>query len=1011
MNITTYFLKHPVIAIVLNIMMAVIGILCWQSLSVREYPAVHFPVVQVSAFYPNASAAIVETSVTNPLEDRLAGVEGVETIESDSKYGASYISLFFKHGVSLDRALLSIREAVALVELPDQVKAPRVERKTSADGMPFMIISLESSSMAFAELTHYALLNLKNVFRGIKGVSSVEVWGQPYTYTIRLDARKMYAFGVNVDEIFEALRRSNVSLPVGKFRNEISATLNSQLKTIKDFENLVVREKGLANPKTKQSPILLKDVADIKLETDENRFRVRVNGKPGLCLAIQKANDANPLEVSALVDKQLQEVRQDLPENVKLQTIHDQAEFIRHSLKNVKSSIYEAILFVLIIIFLFLRNLKATVVPFITIPISLMGSFVFLKAFGFSINVMTLLAMVLAIGLVVDDAIIVLENIQRHIDKGLSSFEASLKGAKEIGFAIVAMTLTLTSVYAPLAFIQGSIGEIFIEFAVALAGSVLVSGVVALTLSPLMCMRTLRQHQFHSWSPIDKLLDAFTQLYSNILTKFIANKKYCAFVFISTFSLIGGLLYFIPTEIAPKEDRNLIGVFVPPIVGKTIDTLESKLKTIEKRLKNIPEAKDHLVFMGDWGGNVILPLKPQSLRTRSAREIVEDLEPFTNAIPSLDAYPWSWDTGLPGIDESMGEAQLSLIILTHESYRDLFHAVEKARKALEKKQHFQNVRRDLKIETPSYRINVDTNKMAHLGITNSQIAKTVEVFFSGNQTLSFFKDDLQYPLTIKGKQSPWNLNELYITNKRGKRISLGVFARMKATSSPNKLHHYNQMRSMTLSADLPKGETLGTSMKTFLNQVSKELPQTYKKQWVGFAKVHGETKNTMITLFILALVFIFAILAVQFESFIDPLIILVTVPLACLGALSLIWIFDGSLNIYTQIEMITLVGLITKHGILIVEFANKLQKEMALSQAIIQASSLRLRPILMTTGAMLFGAVPLILSYDAGYEARRAIGIVLVGGLSMGTFFTLFILPTVYFFFSKYTTKKLYMSE
>jgi multidrug efflux pump len=379
----------------------------------------------------------------------------------------------------------------------------------------------------------------------------------------------------------------------------------------------------------------------------------------------------------------------------------------------------------------------------------------------------------------------------------------------------------------------------------------------------------------------------------------------------------------IPSETAPKEDRNLIGVYVPSIPGKDINTLEQKIQLIESGINSIPEAEHNLVFMGNWGGNVILPLKPQSSRDRSAQDIIDSLKPFVTKIPSLDVHPWSWDSGLPGVDDSMNNGELSLVISTTESYSKLFDTIENVRKSLEDQKVFKNIKYDLKLNTPSYRIDTDTNEMAHLNLTYKQISKTIEIFFSGDQSLTFSKDGLLYSITLKGKQTPWDLNELYVTNDAGKRISLGVVAKMVPTSGADTLYHYNQMRSAVLTADIPKGESFGSSMKTFLAEVSKDLPSSYKKIWSGNAKVYGESKNTMIVLFFLAIIFIFAILSVQFENFIDPCIILLTVPLACLGGLSFVWMFNGSLNIFTQIGLITLIGLITKHGILIVEFSNQ----------------------------------------------------------------------------------------
>lgn len=996
MDITNYFIKHPVIALVLNAVLILVGYLSLDSLHLREYPEVQFPKIRVITAYPNASAEVIENSVTNLLEDKLAGIEGIDTITSESKYGESHITIKFKSNTSIDKALSDAREAVALVKLSENVKIPLVERAGASDiGMPFIAVSLESSSMDFGELTHYANLNLKNAFRGIKGVASAEIWGQPYTYKIFLDAKKMYTFGVNAEDVFNALYAANLSLPAGKFQNEIPVTLNSELKTIKDYENLVIKEKSAAL--SLQNAVLLHQIADIKLQTDNEKFRVRINGKPGLCIAIEKTNDANPIEVSEAVYKQMEELALSIPKELKMDIISDKAEFVKQSVANVKFSILEAVVFVLIIVFLFLRNIKATIIPLITIPISLFGSFLFLKIFGCSINIMTLLAMVLAIGLVVDDAIIVLENIQRHIEKGLSPIEAALVGSKEISFAIVAVTCTLISVYMPLAFIKGTIGTLFTEFAVALAGSVFISGITALTLSPLMCEKILKKHEAQLWPQIDILLEKFTTSYQNALAKFIDYRKACAAIFAVSCCVILLLIKILPIETAPKEDRSLIGIYIPPILGKDINAMEDKILLAEDKIKSITEAKSSILFMGDWGGCVMLPLVPHKDRKRSAQDLVNFIRPIVSQLPSIDMYPWSYDTGLPGVESSASDGDLSLVISTTESYRHLFEAVEKSRQAVESQKVFERIRHDLKLDTSNYRIDMDTNKMGILGISPKSVAKTLEIFFSGNKSLNFSKDGLLYDITIQGKKAPWNLNELYITNKFGNRISIGTIAEMLPTSGPDKLFHYNQMRSVVLSTDLPENITFGQAMQQFLDQANKELPSTYKKTWSGLAKSFSESKNTMIVLFFLATLFIYAVLSIQFENFLDPLIILLTVPLACLGGLILVFVAGGTLNVYTQVGMITLIGLITKHGILIVEFANQLRNKLSLKESIIQASSLRLRPILMTTAAMVFGAIPLILSSGAGYEARRAIGIVLVGGLTFGTIFTLFILPTIFY--------------
>ncbi|WP_156411966.1 efflux RND transporter permease subunit, partial [Fluoribacter dumoffii] len=974
MKFTSYFLKHPVIAIILNCMILFLGILCFHSLPLREYPDISFPTITVNTHYPNASPELVESVVTNVLEDQLAGVEGLELMTSRSNTGSSSITLRFRPGTSMEKALNAAHEAARLAQLPAAVKAPVIERQRQADGLPFIGIALESSSLDFGELTHYANLNLKNVFRSLKGVSSVEVWGQPYTFSIRLDQKKLYAFGINVDEVAQAIANNRLSLPAGNYQNKIPTTLDFELKTREDYENLIIKTQN-------SHPVFLKSLANIQLTTDNNQFRVKVNGHSGLVLSINRTSDANPIDVSQSVRKELAALKKSMPDDLKTRIIIDQSEFIKASLKNIQSSILESIFLVLVIIFIFLRNVRATIIPLIAIPISLFGSLLFLKIAGFTVNQMTLLAMVLAVGLVVDDAIIVLENIWRHIEEGLSPMEAALKGSRQIGFAIVAMTLTLTSVYAPIALIEGMIGQLFIEFAIALAGSVIISGVVALTLSPLMCAMFLHKNTHHLWPFIDRFLSGLAQSYYQLLSLIIYRKK--TVLLIVLVSLGSSIVFYkiMPGETAPKEDRSLIGIYTPPLSGENLDTLEVTTKGIQKAVGKIPEAKNTLVFLGNWGSSIVMPLKPHQQRNRSAEQIVNSLKPKTSQLPSVDASVWSWDSGLPGVEDARNNSELELVLSTTENFRQLFDAIEHLKKVLDQSKQFASTRYDLRLDSMGYSVNIDKNALAELGLSPAQLAKTVEVFFSGDKSMSFQKDGVTYNLTLEGSSKPWTLDELYLTTPSGKRVSLGAVAQMKRRAQPTALEHVNQMRSTTLYAQLPEQLSFKKGMDKLMELAKNNLPPQYKLTWSGAAKAYNESSHTMILLFALSILFIYAILAAQFEDFIYPFIILFTVPLACFGALALAYLSGQSLNIFTQIGLVTLVGLISKHGILIVEFANQLQKEgFPLIDAIKKSCSLRLRPILMTTGAMVFGAIPLVLSHDAGAEARQAIGTVLIGG-------------------------------
>ena len=1008
MKITSYFIKHPVAAIILNCMLIVVGVMCFKTLSVREYPKIETSTVTVVANYPNASAELVETSVTNILEDKLSGVEGVETIRSWSNPGNAEIRLNFSIGVSIDNAVSDIRDKLSLAKmnLPTEVRDPTIIKSGKAQGdTSFMYLSVESKSMGFGELTHYAELNLKNVLRSINGVADVGVLGQQYMYSIDIDPKKLHKFKINADEIFDQIQRNNTSMPAGKYLEVTPATLNTELKSEKDFENLILRYRNFSNPKEKQHAVFLRDVAEIKLKTDD-RTRVRVNGKPGIAMSIDLSSNANPLEVSNLIREELKTLKKSIPEDMNLYVSLDQADFIRTSVNNIYSATIEAILLVLGIVFIFLRNTKSTIVPIVTIPISLVGSILFLKLFGFSINTMTLLAMVLAVGLVVDDAIVVLENISRHREQGKKAIEAAIDGAKEIGFAIIAITMTLVSVYAPFAFIEGAIGKIFMEFAVALAGSVLISGIVALTLSPLMCSVILRKEQRTILPLLDLYFNKIINGYKNSVCKMMENIKISVIIAIVSCVVSGYFFMNLPSETAPKEDRGLIGVMLPPVPLKNIDFYEGQLLKLEKMVGEIPEAKGSIGIAANWGSVLIFPLKLKKDRNKSADMIVKSLYPKVMVFPSQDAWPWSWDSNLPGVSDELSFQDISMVISSTDDYKKIYEVMEKIKKELDKDKMFSNVGHNLNINSLAYKVDINNNALSRVFINNRQIAKTIEIFFSGNRHLNFQKDGILYDILIESSVKPSGLSELYVTNAFGKRVSLSSVCKLRKTTEPGQLFHYNQMKSATIGLDVASGYNFSEAY-TKLNKILNEiLPKNYKKSPIGAMKSLKDTSNTMTMLFVMAILFIFAILALQFDNFKDPFIVLITIPLACSGALFTMWLFGLSLNIYTQVGLITLVGLITKHGILIIEFVNQLiERGLTLKEAIRDGASLRLRPILMTTGAMIFGLIPLVLSKDSGHESRECIGYVLIGGLCFGTFFTLFVLPTICYLTKRNTVK------
>ncbi|MGV2333186.1 MAG UNVERIFIED_CONTAM: efflux RND transporter permease subunit [Planctomycetaceae bacterium] len=992
MNFTEYFIRHKVIAIIINVMILIVGALSFKNIPLSEYPDIQLPLVRVVIAYPNADAELVESEVTNVVEDKISGIRGIKNITSESSFSSSSILVNFDEGTNLDQALIDLRDSLAQAKsrMPKDVKEPEIFKGGQQGGVPFFAISITSKEMDFGELTHYANHFLKNNFRSIKGVSDVEIWGRPYTMQVTIDQKKIYNYGLNVSEISAAIKRNNISLPAGNFRDKIPASIDLRLSSENDF-----RETYIATKNNKE--IYLKDIANVKLISDPKGNRIKVNGNTAVIILVQKATDANPLEVTNLLRAKAEEVKKILPDHMDLSIDIDQSIFINSSIKNIYYSIFEAIILVLIIVYLFLGNFRSTMVPLVTIPISLIGSAAVILSFGMSLNVFSLLAMVLAIGLVVDDAIIVLENITRHIENGMKPLQASIKGSKEIGFAIIAMTCTLASVYAPIAFAKGIAGQLFIEFAITLAGSVIISGIVALTLSPMMCSVVMNNTRHNNESFMSKILTKLEIQYSKLLKIALTKPLITIIIILSSLSMIYLVNKFTPHELVPKEDRSLLGIFIPPQPGKNLDDMEFYTDKLDKILDAIPEKKNYLTFMGNWGAQSCLLLKNHEDRKRSQQEIVSFIEPLAKEVPNLDAYPWGWDTGLPGIGDTQASSFLTFAISTTGNYKELAEAANKMLKKLNETGKFIFIKHDTKFDTKKYNIIIDNNRMYKLQIEPSLVSETTSTFFSGNRLLEFSKDDNLYPISIIGKSEPWSLNELYVIDRFNRRIPIGSFAKMEEDVSMATLPHHNQMRASNFMGMLIPIYSIESVIPMIENIAKEILPDSMYIEWTGAAELAKEASNTMLILFLTAIIFIYSILAIQFNSFTDPLIIMVTVPLACAGALLVNFMYGASISVYTHIGLITLIGLITKHGILLVDFANKeILDGKNIVDSITQAALLRLRPILMTTGAMILGAVPLVLSSGAGSEARHAIGIIIVGGLAFGTIFTLFVLPKIY---------------
>jgi multidrug efflux pump len=617
MKITDYFIIHPVTAIILNCMIIIIGIICYTSLTIREYPNIIIPTITVRTHYQGASAELIELSITKMLEDGLSSIKDLKLIDSTSKNEQSVIRLNFNNNSSIDKAVASIQEILnnSRNKLPENASTPIIERKVG-DGSPFILISLRSDNMNMADLTHYANMHFKNIFNTIRGIARTEIWGEYYNYQIKLDAQKMYELKIDASDVFSSIKNMPIALPIGKYHDKIPMSLNIKYEDLDDYRNLIIK----SHVKNNKSTIYLKNIADLNLVKDDKDFRLRVNSIPSVAIALYKENDANSLEISNNVQNLLESLKENIPQYINMEIVLDSSEFIRYSLNNILSSIFEAIILVIIIIFIFLGNIRTILIPLVTIPISIAGSFILLKIFGFSINLMTLLAIVLSVGLVVDDAIIVLENIHRYLQKGLSINDAILKGAGTICFSIIAMTLTLATVYAPFLFMTGTVSDLFKEFAVALSGSIIISGIVALTLSPIMCKMTLidnKEYSFHK--KFNHFFESLNLQYSILLQKTINYKKSAIFILLASVIVSILLIKSIKHEMVPAEDRAIINLYSQNYNGQTLDSLNDKINLIESNLSSVDEKKNILSFIYENIGETyfVLLLKPMNQQGRS----------------------------------------------------------------------------------------------------------------------------------------------------------------------------------------------------------------------------------------------------------------------------------------------------------------------------------------------------------------------------------------------------------
>ncbi|THF61466.1 efflux RND transporter permease subunit [Pseudothauera nasutitermitis] len=1003
MVISDTCIRRPVFATVLSLLVVLVGLVSWTKLTVREYPNIDEPVVTVDTTYRGASAEIIETQVTKPLEDALAGIEGVDVIQSISRQERSQITVRFRIERAPDAAAADVRDRVSRVRrrLPDDVDEP-VIAKVEADASPIIWVAFSSDRHSPLEVTDFANRIVKPRFQTLPGAADARVYGgRDYSMRVWLDRDRLAAYGLTVQEVEDALRRQNVEVPAGRIessRREFTVVAATDLREPAQFADVVVRAPQSADG----YPVRIRDIGRVEEGAANERTLVRFMGQPAASIGLIKQATANPLDLKRGLVEMMPVLAEELPEGMTMTIANDTTVFIERSISAVFATIFEAILLVAFVCLFFLRNWRAMLVPLVTIPVSLIGAFTLMLALGFSINTLTLLALVLAIGLVVDDAIVMLENIYRHIEEGMHPLKAAFQGSREIAFAVIAMTLTLAAVYAPVAFMSGRTGKLFTEFALTLAGAVLVSGFVALTLSPMMCSRLLRHEKKHGrvYNAIEGLLGWLTQGYRDVLQAALGLRWLVMLAFALVAASAVWLFGQLKQELSPLEDRGrLIGLFSGP-EGSTVDYMERYARQIEEIYASTADVDRYLVISGNptvSQGISFAGFTDWEERSRSAAAIAAEMRPRMRDVPGVDAYP-----SLPAaFGQGARSRPVSMIVVASASYEELAHYTERILDEIRDHPGFISPESDLKLTLPELSVEVDRDRAADLGVAVDVIGRTLETMLGGRQVTRYQRDAEQYDVLVQvdpaSRANPADIRDLYVRGRGGEMVPLASVVTVRETVSPRELNHFAQRRAVKISANVAPGYALGEVLDHLEGVARDVLPAGYAIDYDGQSREFKTSSASLAVTFVLALAFIYLVLAAQFESFRDPLIIMLTVPLSMAGALGALYLTGGTLNVYSQIGLITLVGLITKHGILIVEFANQLRDEgKALFESVVEASVLRLRPILMTTGAMVLGAVPLALATGAGAESRQQIGWVIVGGLLLGTFFTLFVVPTVY---------------
>lgn len=1001
MNISELSIRRPVLATVMTIIIVLFGVIGYFYIGVREYPSVDNPIISVSCSYAGANADVIENQITEPLEQNINCIPGIRSLTSVSQQGSSRITVEFELSVDLETAANDVRDKVSRAQrwLPRDCDPPTVS-KADADAMPILMVALQSEKRSLLELSEIADLTVKEQLQTISDVSSVSIWGEKkYSMRLWLDPIKMAGYGITPMDVKKAIDNENVELPSGSIEGntvELNIRTMGLMKTAKMFDDLIIKNSG-------NQIIRFSDIGRAELGAADIKSYMKMNGVPMVGVVVVPQPGANHIEIADAVYQRMQMMQKDLPEDVHYTYGFDNTKFIRASIDEVKQTVYEAFILVIIIIFLFLRDWRVTLVPCLVIPVSLVGSFFVMYLLGFSINVLTMLAVVLAVGLVVDDAIVMTENIYIRIEKGMRPKKAGIEGAKEIFFAVISTTVTLIAVFFPIVFMEGTTGRLFREFSMVISGAVIISSFAALTFTPMLATKILKQRKEKNafYRATEPFFVGLNNLYDKSLMYVLKHRVWTIPVTLVMTILIFVLWQAIPSEMAPLEDRSQITINTRGAEGVTYEYIRDYTEDINLIVDSlVPDAEAVTARVSSGSGNIRIQLKDMADRDYTQMEVAEKLSQAVRKKTKARAFVQQ--------QSSFGGRRGSMpiqYVLQATNIEKLEDVLPRFMERVYENPTFQMADVDLKFSKPEARIHINRDKANIMGVSTRDLSQTLQYGLSGQRMGYFYMNGKQYEIlgeiNRQQRNKPADLRSIYLRSTDGKMIQMDNFIELENSIAPPKLYRYNRFVSATISAGLADGKTIGQGLDEMDKIAADVLDDTFRTSLAGDSKEFRESSSSLMFAFILALILIYLILAAQFESFKDPLIIMLTVPLAITGALIFMYFNDITMNVFSQIGIIMLIGLVAKNGILIVEFANQRQEEGEDKMtAVRNASLLRLRPILMTSASTVLGLVPLAFATGEGCNQRIAMGIAVVGGMLVSTFLTMYIVPAVYSYVS-----------